>query len=1212
MSNNFLFENQAFTLDTLKDLSPECIKVNCDSYIQKKLGSNCYCVELIIYCPEKALSKLYSSHRVFSEFKELFENFTKKNPTEFLPEFPSRISFSSSKDDDRMKYFNMFLNYILETSKKPNKKDECLEMIYNFIINNKDTTINIISKEKLKKFFNIDIPEEKKEEVNKVNNDKVENSPEEINKNPPKQRQSSNNLKFDPKILKKENVQVKKDDPPSVSKIEQIKRGAFGFVSKRFSSFLGKDKDKTKEKAKEPEVKVDNKKEKRNTVVEEKKVKQLEDVSEWKNILVKTSLKDYTPNIVRIKERCMQLYHMRKFHMNHQNEDDNNFYLIIPLYKINIEIFRYIYQANFFKKPKEEEKNPNPTTPNDKNEENLNKKNIVEQKNEQNLTKNEIKFEKFEEKIENKTENKIENNIENKPEIKEEVNKVEDKINENVNINNELHTEDNKKIESKNETETIKPELNIPKDNNDIQKTDTNNNNDVKKENIEIYVINNNEIKNENEKMNTPDPKINSPNKTEKIETEIKPEIKPETKPEVKQPEIKTTEPEKKEKFSRVRKKFIEPWEIYELESYVPNALLSDVNSEIIIRLHHDYDLFETYIKFGPETPIQTVKDIVSKLDKSSYTNEKKKAHSYIDEITESFIDSFGNIMIDVMNFKAPFLQSGKIRIKVSLGPYTMPTKTITSGFCFTFNQKFILPKHNRFQKLKINIYKIKEGGMIFKKDTEKLITSYEIPLPNLVNIYYLSKNPIEVKLKPIKEKHKKKEKYSNMGLEFKFYDWSSLLGLAVKNTNKHVLDDYSLYSKDGSSSEPYSISIVLKRIKRVLKMFKDIMSFYHMLQHFKYPILSSIIELCVVLYCFCCNPRYLLTHIIIFIMIIIIYYSSIFQTHALPKIKPILLYYRNKYDTPSLLARTESQKSKEEIAQTDYLTKKSGFSILEIRKIREYKQAYTDLLFRLSRICSTCEKFKNLFLWTDPLLTFYMSTILTLFLLIVWKVEFRFLVCFSISKKFFFGIFYYKNKLINNKEVARIIVKDTYTTWKKEKDKEKEKKEKGNKNKKEKEEKTDKYVRENEKAFQEMMFKTPVDDEKLKNMIKNKLFEHGKIILEDNFFSKMLTISDVIEELGKVEDIIKIKRLSPLFHLTKKNSKIFQKDIDPEDYFGFFIQNIKSDYYMASNGFIVSDDFKNENLIPEFEMKDKFDKNKNATSSAIDKVELEKINEEK
>ena len=62
------------------------------------------------------------------------------------------------------------------------------------------------------------------------------------------------------------------------------------------------------------------------------------------------------------------------------------------------------------------------------------------------------------------------------------------------------------------------------------------------------------------------------------------------------------------------------------------------------------------------------------------------------------------------------------------------------------------------------------------------------------------------------------------------------------------------------------------------------------------------------------------------------------------------------------------------------------------------------------------------------------MLALLILFLLVIWNIQLRHIACFSIVKKFVFGIFFYKNKLINNKEIARIVVSDAYNIWQKEK----------------------------------------------------------------------------------------------------------------------------------------------------------------------------------
>ena len=612
--------------------------------------------------------------------------------------------------------------------------------------------------------------------------------------------------------------------------------------------------------------------------------------------------------------------------------------------------------------------------------------------------------------------------------------------------------------------------------------------------------------------------------------------------------------------------------EIYELEKYSPLSSLSEINSEIIMKLYHDYDRFETLIKFGQDWKISAIKNFLFKIEESSYLNKIKSI--YIDEIIESNMDSFGNIMIDIINFSAPYFR-GKIKIKICLEPYSFTTKSVISNASFDFNQKFLIPKHNRFKYLKFYIYKTKEGGLIIKKDEDKLISTYEIPLPKLINIYHLNKDPIEIKLKPTKEKAKKKKlKYTNMSLKFKCIDYSSLLALLVKNTNKRILDNYSLYNKEGDyAEEPYTMSVLLKRIKRVLRMFDDVYGFYQMLKYFKYPVISSFFWLLVIFYTFFCDPRYYMTHTVVFVICILFYYSGYFQNYIFPKLKPILFYIGNKYDTHTNLAITEKRKDRDEVAQNDYLIKKKGFFIPSIKEIKGIKHTYMDLIFRLSRIASFFEKFKNLFFWTDPLLSLYMTIILILFVLVTWKIEFRFLVCFGVSKKLLYGIFYYKNKLINNKEIARIVINDVFEIWKKEKEKE---------DKKEKKDKKENKEKKIEKKIIKIMERKTIDNEKLKNILKVKLYEQCNIILSEKFFDKMKTLGDVIEELGKMEEILKIKRLSYLFKYTKNNSKIFQKDIDPEDIFYYFIQNIKSDYYMAENGFIKTDYFKNENIIGE------------------------------
>ena len=140
------------TFEEFLEIPMDCIKINCDKYIQKNFGANVYCVELIIHYSDISLSNIYCSNRNYSEFKDLFEAFTKKNPNEKFPEFPARLSFF--QDDSRIKYFHKFLNKIFELSKDKNKKKENFEFLYNFIFGFNDIVINELTKEKIKEIFN--------------------------------------------------------------------------------------------------------------------------------------------------------------------------------------------------------------------------------------------------------------------------------------------------------------------------------------------------------------------------------------------------------------------------------------------------------------------------------------------------------------------------------------------------------------------------------------------------------------------------------------------------------------------------------------------------------------------------------------------------------------------------------------------------------------------------------------------------------------------------------------------------------------------------------------------------------------------------------------------------------------------------------------------------------------------------------------------------
>ena len=129
------------SFERLLEIPIEDMKIVCNYFIQKKLGFNAYCVELVIYSPNELISRDFYAYKNFFEFKELFESHCKKYPEEKFPEFPSRIAFTKEKEEQRMKYFQMFLNKILEEAKDENKTEYLFDSLYNFILDAKEAGI---------------------------------------------------------------------------------------------------------------------------------------------------------------------------------------------------------------------------------------------------------------------------------------------------------------------------------------------------------------------------------------------------------------------------------------------------------------------------------------------------------------------------------------------------------------------------------------------------------------------------------------------------------------------------------------------------------------------------------------------------------------------------------------------------------------------------------------------------------------------------------------------------------------------------------------------------------------------------------------------------------------------------------------------------------------------------------------------------------------
>lgn len=582
------------------------------------------------------------------------------------------------------------------------------------------------------------------------------------------------------------------------------------------------------------------------------------------------------------------------------------------------------------------------------------------------------------------------------------------------------------------------------------------------------------------------------------------------------------------------RNKYIEPKELYDIPDSFSKYTLEDLNSEICIKLYHTFGLLDLYIKFPQGTFLKHIISFVRLLEQNAFSGKSNSI--YMLPIDETNQNIYGNIYLEIKSLTIPDYQ-GQCFVKILLNPYQLKTKTTMHNSNFVIKQAFLIPIHNRFNQLKFEVYSAITEGLLLKKINEEKLSEFAVQLPEILNTFFVPTEGIYIKM--TNENKSIKLSNNNITLNFRIIDYSSLLSLTVKNRNKKILEDMTMEKNE----DDIGIKNLLKRMKKMIHIFKELDKFYKTVFRFKYPYFSSLIMVFSIAFFLKCQTKYLITHIIFLFFLIGFAFSTLYQATFAPYFDKYVFSYRNPYDFESKFLKTEDQQDREEIMKKDYLIEKGESNIIStiidpIKNFKEYLKTFKEVVFSFTKYVSTFEKLKNLFLWTDPLLSFYFMVLMFLLMLIVYHIEFRYVLLLSFTKKFIFGMFYYKSKHHHNLEIGRILLEYCNDEWKKQ-------------------------IKTNMKSEKTDWKTVKIYDEKFKVFIKEEFLKHSKIIVKDELFNNIANLGDIQQEMGKSECKFKIKKFSNLYHFTQKNPLIMNNPIEPEDIFLYFIQNIKSDYYI-------------------------------------------------
>ena len=594
--------------------------------------------------------------------------------------------------------------------------------------------------------------------------------------------------------------------------------------------------------------------------------------------------------------------------------------------------------------------------------------------------------------------------------------------------------------------------------------------------------------------------------------------------------------------------------DIYDLfysDISIGNIKLSEIKSEISFNLYHNYSKYNINILFQQNKTLSQVKNFIEFIENSSF-NYDIYPSPFIKSIDEKYTNIYGLLYLKINSLQiADF--AGECLIKVTNLPYSFITSPIINpdnilNKIYHLNQIFILPIHNRFGKLKFEIYQDVFKGVLIKSKEKEVAYESTIELTKIFNEFNRKEMKIHLifnatqksSISILKKKEDEDENKIRTNLLITIKDYCNPFVLLEKHRNKNILEDVE------AGDENLGIKILLKRLKKMFYLFEQLDSLYMSIFQFKYPIFSSICMVFILGNLYFIQSKYIFNFIIRLLIIILITNCQLYKKYLESYVNKYIFFYKNPYDLKSKIITTKKEFEDRELKNPNYLVEKEELNIITdiidpLTNLKKIKNKYFGFLVKITQYIGTIEKIKNLFLWTDPKLTIYFLFLLILIYLIIFKIDFKYIMLFSMTKKFFIGFFFYRDKYYNNLEVGKILLEYSVVKWREQ-------------------------TRKDNAKFQGFadnidLSTIRVYDNKFMSIIIDIFSKNSNAVLSETIFNIINSLKDMQNEIGKCEGVLKIKKISPLY-----NNKILFKEIEPEDYLYYFVQNIKSDFYILRN----------------------------------------------
>ncbi|EAR85425.2 transmembrane protein, putative (macronuclear) [Tetrahymena thermophila SB210] len=357
--------------------------------------------------------------------------------------------------------------------------------------------------------------------------------------------------------------------------------------------------------------------------------------------------------------------------------------------------------------------------------------------------------------------------------------------------------------------------------------------------------------------------------------------------------------------------------------------------------------------------------------------------------------------------------------------------KQAQENVVINWGQKVMLPIFDNYSEIEIELYRTYTSGMLMATSKEELIGTQVIRIADILyNIYQYNSFFLETQLNSSQKQGQTNNANNQAVAEdlkikvvFKISDFTQKMSYFARNYEEKY--ENQILSKDKyTQKERLEFKVTRNRIKVMRSNLIFKLNNFSEILNFKYPRVSWIFYIFMILFALQFNMNYLFIYLMLFLILTTLYCHSEFRSQVYEKFQKsieYLIHQNEDYFPQKIQTFKEFELQKmTDINQITIIQMEGIFS-----KVKKYKKYLGYLTYLMFHLISFVEKLKNLICWYHYQKTYifliYASLSIFLYLVIPFNLVFAALTIKRLLK----GMKFYKIVKKHNQRLIRLFVQE-------------------------------------------------------------------------------------------------------------------------------------------------------------------------------------------